>query len=256
MSIQSINRALDILEAIARRDEPVGITELSRELGLPVSTTHNLVRTLVNRGYVVHVRPRKGYLLGSIISELASGGHPVALIREVASDVLQWLLQAVDNESCYLAHYVRDTVVPIIQCCSTRWLGLGPIGEDKTLHATALGKIFLASRSREYVEQWVRIHGLPRLTKRTIVTLEQLLAELAVVRTRGYATNFGENHVGCAVIAVPVQLAGGQLLGLACAIPEARFEESKLPSLVALLKDAAAKVTAKVNEALGIDGDD
>lgn len=88
--VQSVRRALDVLEAIGAAGE-VGTSELARDLGLAVSTTHSIIRTLARRGYLV--RSSNGYRLGPGVTVLAAQWDPLFSLSPLLTPALQRLTQ-------------------------------------------------------------------------------------------------------------------------------------------------------------------
>ena len=247
IKIQSVSRSLDILEYIAKRQTPVSLKELSSAVGLAESTVYNLLHVLLHRGYISRAGVRRGYRLGSKISELfvQNTGHQI--IIKIARPRIIALRDEMGDETCYLASYLGDTIVPIIQEISTQWLACGPVGETDELHATALGKIRLGAMSQHEVEQWIKKHGLPKLTHATITDVAKLLDTLNQVRSRGYATHIEERTLGIFSIAVPAFTSKFGLLGIACAIPLIRYNPGDLDKYVSKLRSAAKDISCSLN---------
>src|SRR5579872_4712293 len=117
-TVQSVDRTLDVLEALATRRTATGISELSHIVGLHVSTVHRLLATLVDRGYVRQDPETSRYHLGSRVFALASAADVHLDVRLVARPFLERLMRAA-SETANLVIATQEEVVYIDQVEST-----------------------------------------------------------------------------------------------------------------------------------------
>jgi IclR family acetate operon transcriptional repressor len=204
----SLDKAIDLLIAVADRPGAAGNLELSRATGIDKSTSHRLLATLERRGLVRRDTATRGYRLGPGLIELALGNlvHPTL----VARPLLQRLADQA-HESAWLSLVVDETYVPVDAVHAPHELRFAPdVGRRYPLNAGAAGKAILAFRP-ELVAR-LRDH-LPRLTANTIASAAELDAELRRIRAAGYATSEGERALGGCSIAAPVLGRDGRSIG-------------------------------------------
>ncbi len=202
MPVQSVDRAVGILDALSEAGGYLGVTDLSNELGLHKSTVHRLLVSL-RRGGLVERDPRtRKYRLGVRLIEFGYAVLNSRGLPEVALPYLHYLADTVE-EITYLAVREDDRVLNVLQMPaphlvqSVSWLGSG------SLYSTSTGKVFLAYMRRDEVDSYLG-QGLGRRTKNTITDADQLRAQLEAVRERGYATSWEEQDEGVNAVAVPI----------------------------------------------------
>ncbi|MBS1673932.1 MAG: IclR family transcriptional regulator [Actinobacteria bacterium] len=235
-------RVLMILELFERSLAPRSLTEISTETGLALSTTHRLLAEL--EGWGALQRDDNGrYQIGLRLWEL--GQHAGRQVREIARPLLQDLF-TLTQETVHIA--VRDgaEVLYIDRVYGSRRVPQASrVGGRLPLHATAVGKVLLA-----FEEPWVReallAQPLESRTPLTHVDPDALRAELAVVRTRSFATTLDETRLGATSIAVPVFQNGtvGAALGLVTTTGSANSLEQHLPALRGIARRLETSVGA------------
>lgn len=214
--INSVLKALDVLELFSSDRYTMTLGEIAERLGFPKSTTHNLLTTLVSRGYIE--RTEEGlYALGTAIMPLTQGVRVNVELRDRAAPLLRELANLC-RESVYLATLDGDLVLYLYAVESPqRLLARTAVGDRVPPHCTAVGKAILSLLPEEKVLDLVNRVGLPKYTARTITDLGELLHELRTTRVRGYATDEEEHELGTHCIGVPIRGATGEVEG-ACSI--------------------------------------
>ncbi|WP_017727099.1 IclR family transcriptional regulator [Halalkalibacterium ligniniphilum] len=203
-TVQSVDRALAIIECLAREPKGLGITELSKELKLPKSTVHRLLLTLINRKFVVQDERNGLYALGMQFVSIASSILDSLDIREIARPELE-RLSLVTNEVIHLCILDVDEVIYIDKVEGDNTIRMhSKIGKRSMLHCTGVGKVLLAAMPEEEVESIAMKKGLPRFTERTLTTIDALKKELDVVRKQGYALDDIEHELGIRCVAAPI----------------------------------------------------
>jgi IclR family transcriptional regulator, acetate operon repressor len=200
--VQSVTRAFGLLEALGDLGGEAGISELADASGLAVPTIHRLVRTLVSLGYVRQL-PSRRYALGPGLVRL--GDQAGRILATWARPALERLEQS-SQETANLAILDGDMVVYVAQVPSRHQMRMfTEVGRRVHPHSTGVGKALLAQLPDDRVLDIVRRTGMPRYTSSTITSEDELLAELAAVRERGYSIDEGEQEVGvrCFAMAVP-----------------------------------------------------
>lgn len=241
--VKSAYRALDVLEAMAAG--PSTLSDLSRKLDIPKSSLHGLLRTLTDRGWVATMDRGTRYRLG--LRALQVGARFVdedELVSQVAPSLDR--LAAATGETVQQARLDGDQVVYLAKRDSAHPVRLiSTIGSRLPAHATALGKVLLASRDDAALRDLVR-PPMKALTSRTIIEWDPLRAELAATRARGYAVDDGEAADGLRCFAVTVpgphlrDGAGVPTDAISVSVPAYRLDEQREQELVdALLAEQA-----------------
>ncbi len=234
--VQSLDRALSILDVLrfSHRDLPLG--EVAARAGLPKSTTHRLLSTLEIRGFVAQDPETGAYRLGlKHVAPVGAGPE----IREVLEG-----LATRSGETANLGALVGREVLYVDRADSSqalRWQ-LG-VGSRVPVHCSALGKAILASLPEAEVAEHLP-RRLRRITPNTITDRRALLAELDAVRDRGYAVDDEEFMEGVRCVAVSVFATTGHLVraALSLAGPAFRLTRDRAVGQIDGLKRAAATV--------------
>lgn len=242
--LHSVDNALALLEIFSSECPELGITELSRALGLGKSTVHRLLATLSSRGYVLQDRRTEKYRLGLKAFEVGSVAVSRLGSREVAAPFLQRLMTAT-RETVHLGVLDGWEVVYIDKIDSHQTLQMySRIGRRAPLHCTALGKALLAFRPAEELERFLR-RRLKSYTPRTLTEPAAVRSDLALVRDRGYALDNEEFEAGLKCIAAPLRDHTGEVVAsVGIAGPAVRLLEERVAPLAGLVKDAAGAVSA------------
>lgn len=200
--VQSVDRAFGILEAMADAGGEVGLSELAGDLRLPVPTLHRLLKTLMANGYV-RQSPSRKYALGPRLVRLGESANRLTGVW--VRPVLASLVEAT-GETANMATLDGDRMVYVAQVPSPHSMRMfTEVGRRVYLHSTGVGKAVMAQMPETRVRRMIERTGLPAQTERSVTGIDSLLAELADVRTRGYAVDDGEQELGvrCYAVAVP-----------------------------------------------------
>jgi IclR family acetate operon transcriptional repressor len=234
--VQSLERALDLLELLADAPGEVTLTALSSASGLAPSTIHRLVGTLVARGYVRRL-PTRRYVLAPRLLHLAERAS-----QTLATLARPHLAQLVDDigETANLALLDGDHVVYAAQVPSRHSVRMfTEVGRRVQVHSTGVGKVLLAGLAPAEARALLLRAGMPARTDRTVTDPEQLLGALPEIARQGFAVDDGEQEAGVRCLAVPVPAAAVPA-ALSVSGPEGRLPLDAVPRLVPLLTAAAA----------------
>jgi IclR family acetate operon transcriptional repressor len=242
--VQSVERALDVLEALASAGKQMGVSELGQVAGLPYATIHRLTATLVTRGYVRQDPRSRKYLLGARLVKLgASAGR-------VLGDWIQpYLQELVDltGETANLALLEDGDVVYVAQVSSGRMMRMfTEVGQRVPPHGTAVGKVLLAHQPRQAVERILERNGLPAATPNTTTDPDALLTELDLVRTQGYALDMEEQEVGVCCVAVPALPMDGWVAAMSVSGPTGRMGQETRGRIIADMVRVSERLTASM----------
>jgi IclR family transcriptional regulator, acetate operon repressor len=246
-SVQSVDRALDVLEALSATGE-LGVSEVAARTGLVVSTTHRLLAALANRGYVAQNPANGRYLLGFKVLELTGGLEVLTSpLRAAARPHLERVQQAT-SETTNLVILDGDRVIYVDQVEGSHTVRMFTrVGRSALAHTTGSGKAILTYRPPDVIEKLYPRAREPfqRLTPRTLTTLDALRHDFARIRRRGYALDTEEHEEGVSCVATAVFDSTGFACGaISISGPTARMDGADTRELGRLLHSHAADISA------------
>jgi len=240
-SVQSVDRALDLLEVLATSESPLGVSELATRTGLAEGTAHRLLRTLVQRGYVAQ-NPSRKYAVGT--AALVLGEASTRSLARQAQPFLRRMVE-VSGETANLAVLDGDRVVYVAQAPSPRRLRMfAEVGRSVHPHSTAVGKVLVAALPAGVVHALLERAGQPRRTDQTLVDRQALLDDLDLTRSRGWALDDGEEEDGVRCVALPVTARGRVVAAISVSGPAERLPMDSLDGLTARLREVAEDFAA------------
>ena len=250
MPIQSVNRAISILNAFSINEPQLGVTELSHRLGLHKSTVHRLLASLQKGGLVERDPRNRKYSLGIRLIELAGTMLNSRNVPQVVRPYLHYLADAAE-ELTYLAYLVGDEVLNVEQIPGPHLVqSVGWQGRRTPLHSTSAGKIFLAYMPEKELER-VLEKGLPGTTSKTITDPADLRCELERVREQGYATSYEELEEGTNAIAVPITSPSDEVIAaIGVAGPSYRFTPERSMSHLDVIRSVAREISHRLGNSL------
>ncbi|MFC6285389.1 IclR family transcriptional regulator [Nocardioides sp. GCM10027113] len=242
--VQSVDRALTILEVLARVGE-AGVTEIADQLAVHKSTAFRLVATLEAHRLVEQTGDRGKYRLGVGVLRLAGAttarldlvqeARPVC--RQLASDTGETVNIAVlaGGSALYL-----DQVAGSSALQPHNW-----VGQHIPLHATSNGKVLLSGLDRKDLDAVLK--KLPVYTPATITRKAQLRLEIERVREQGYAVAVDELEVGLTAVAAPIRNVHGDVVAsMSVSGPTFRLGPERVDDVVKLLVEAASEVSHRL----------
>lgn len=242
-SVQSVDRALDVLETLATHHHAMGVSELSRLTDLPQGTVHRLLLALLGRGYIRREAERK-YAVGAAALRIADAAH-----RALVTTSEPYLRQLVElaEETANLAVMDGTQMVHAAQCPSPHTLRIfAAVGHGVPIHATAVGKVALARLRPEEATVLLERVGMPMQTPRTITSTSDMRTELDRVGRQGFAVDDEEQELGVRCIAVPVPSVHGPVAAVSISGPVERFSLDQAHGVVDEMKRIAAAFSAAV----------
>ena len=245
MSVQTVDRAIAVLDILNASERELSLTEVSHKLGLHKSTVHRLLASLEKGGLVDRPPGSRKYRLGIRLIEL---GNTVLNTRKLPQTILPYLHYLSDTveEIAYLAVRDEKEVLNLLQVPSPHllesvlWTGRAP------LHCTSTGKVFLAHMSEDELKTLLK-NGLPRMTEKTITDPAELRRELEQVREQGFATAFGEHQEHINAIAVPIINSNNELIAAIGVVgPSHRFTPEKVMSSPNIIQGVAREASRQL----------
>ena len=251
-SVQAIERGCRILDHLSVGKQSYSIQDLSLSLNLPKPTIHRILSTLRNFGFVAQDELSREYHLGFRLVEL---GHTVLDridLRKVAEPFIASLSRIV-QETVHLVILDQGEIVyldKVEEVDDQRSLRMASrIGMRNYAHSCAVGKVLLATLPDVELDEIIAQKGLQRLTKNTIVHLEELKKHLADVKTQGYAIDDEENEEGIRCVAAPVRNdRGGVIAAISISGPSVRMTEERIHNK---LKKQVMKSALQISKKLG-----
>lgn len=241
--VQSVSRALDVLEALEKARGPLGVTELATTTGLPAPTIHRLAATLVARGFLRQSADRR-YSLGSRLTAL--GASATALLGARVQPLLTELARTL-GESVNLAVLAEPEAEYVAQAAGLHSIRMfTEVGRRVPLHSTGVGKALLSLLPDRDAERILERTPMPRFTATTITTPERMLAELEVIRSQGFAMDEGEMEDDVRCVAVPFMAE--QAMAVSVSGPTARMTDELVESARVRLAEVTPRLVAALRD--------
>jgi DNA-binding IclR family transcriptional regulator len=236
-----VERTLDCFELFADQKQPLSLSDVSRLLGIPPSSCHDVLKALRQRGYLYELAPRGGFYPTLRLHEIAKtiAEHDPVLLR---ADVLLKELRDALDESVQLAKVSGLQAVYLMTFESSQPLRMTvKVGNSlRSLHATSAGKALLASLDERALAGYLKTADLKRLTPNTVTTKSALRAQLETGRKNGWFTNREESIEGVTTLSSRFRWQDSLYL-VTVAGPTARIE-SKLARAAHLLVDLCGRL--------------
>lgn len=237
--VQSVDRAAHILELLSDNG-PMGVSEVSRQLGVHRSTAFRLLATLESRHLVEQESHRGLYRLGLGLLQLAgSVSTQVDLVRDAQACCDALAIQL--NETINASVLDGETAINITQALGNQMVAVvRDVGQRTPLHASSTGKVLLAHMPEEIQTRLIRGEH-EQYTPATITDPDALESELATIREQGWAAAREEWQADTNAVAVPVRGQGGNVVAaLSVTAPNFRMPEESFPEFAAALAEGAS----------------
>jgi Transcriptional regulator len=245
--IQSVERALRIIDLFNEQSTELRITSISEKMGLNKSTVHSLLKTLQKHHYIEQNPENGKYKLGMKLVERSNLVISTIDIRQVAKKYLIDLSNKT-NQTTHLGILNGREGVYIDKVEGAKAvIRYSRIGRGIPLHATAVGKVLLAYQQSEVTQQLLKGYHYTRQTQNTIIEESELLTELEKVRKQGYAIDDQENEQGVRCIAVPILNYQNQVLAaISISTLASCVNYRELEEYIILLKKAGQELSEEV----------
>jgi DNA-binding IclR family transcriptional regulator len=243
----SVKKAFQILDLVARRDNRLTISDLSRELGISKSTVHGIAQALEKIGAIVRNDETRRYTLGMTILELAHSVYARIDLKDVGRPILEDLMRST-GQTVFLGirSGLRVSIIDIVE--STQNLKItAHIGARIPLLVGATGKVFMASLAEHEAAELVRNIGIRRSTDRSITDPERYLEEIRKARKSGYALDDGEYLQGVRAVAASIHAPGRQLAAIWVVGFSQSLKSEKMMAVAVETKAAAEAISKKLD---------
>lgn len=208
--VKSVFRAIKILEWLGGHKEGLTVTDISRELDFPKSSTHEILATLEQENLIVKDYANR-YFLGLKLFELGSIAQLDLEIRRIARPFLKRLNEELD-ETVHLTVLDGNEVL-YVDCLesSKRLRTYSVLGVRAPLYCTSVGKAILAFQEKETLESILNSMTLEKFTENTITDTSFLMDELNTTTQRGYAVDNMEHEEGLRCVGAPIRNHAGKV---------------------------------------------
>jgi IclR family KDG regulon transcriptional repressor len=244
--LSSVAMAVRLLKSFSEGEAEIGVTSLSRRLGVAKSTVYRLASTLVSEGLLEQNPETEKYRLGMSLFGLG------ALVRQrmnVATDARPFLfhLREATGETVHLAILEGPDIVFVLNLESNHAIRMrADLGARKPAFCTAEGRAMLAYQPDDVVNEALGRRLVPR-TPKTIIDAQQIRAALDDVRAHGYATEDEQSELGMRSVAAPIRNANGRVVAaIGLAGPMQRISDEALATFAPLVADAARTISARL----------
>jgi DNA-binding IclR family transcriptional regulator len=206
-AVPAARNTLRIIRYLAAHSGPVRASTISRDLGLPRSTTYHLMQVMQDEGFVVHSPEHQGFALGSLVGEIGSSVLASNALARLATPVLERLVA--ETKLPVVAHLgvlqhadvVYASKISAVRAPSV----VTNVGVRLPAHLTATGRAMLSALPTAQLEAiYPSVDALPRRTTAGPATMSEFEQILATVRLRGWAQEDGEINLDYASVAAAV----------------------------------------------------
>ncbi len=245
-NVRAVERAMQILTAFDGEHEDRGVSEIAQATGLHKATTHRIMMTLLNTGFLERAADGERFRLGIRVVELGLGALRGLDLRRAAFPYMQQLVERFD-ETCDLGVFDRGMVLYVEVVHSRHSLTIAArVGRRLPAYCTASGRVFLAFLPPEVVEP-VLSEPLMPCTEKTTTSLAQLRGELEATRQRGYAIDDEEFEAGIRAVSAPIRdMDGNVIAALSVPGPVTRMPPERTEEIVDALLAACDAISARV----------
>ncbi|MED1642745.1 IclR family transcriptional regulator [Brevibacillus agri] len=244
--IQSVDRAIDILELFSLTEPELSVKEISDRLKLSKSTVHGLMKTLEHRGYLEQKPTDQKYKLGLRLFELGNLVGSGMELRNLAYPIIQSLVATL-QETVHLVVLDKDEVVYVEKVEAPASLRMySMLGKRAPLYCTGGGKALFAYLDEATVDRILQQADLRALTPFTLTDPEAIKRELQKIREQGYAIDDEEIEIGLKCVAAPIFNHEGKVIAsISCAGPKHRFSDDKMTTFIQEVKHAALALSRR-----------
>lgn len=242
--VQSLVRALRLLQEVADAGDGITLTEVANRVGLPVSSAHRLLSTLQLEGFVRFDGERTLWFVGVKAFTVGNAFLRARDLVQVARPYMRGLMEQCD-ETVNLAVEDSGQIIYLAQIeCRQMMRALASPGARVPMHSSAVGKVLLAYANPVVQQPMLDRMKLERFTANTITGRERFLRTLAEIRAQGYGFDDEEHAVGLRCVAAPIfNEAREAIAGISLSGPAARVTDKRFRELAGLVQRTARVIT-------------
>jgi DNA-binding IclR family transcriptional regulator len=243
--IQVVNRALDILKMLSQDlNKKYTLGEIADNFNLNHGTCANIIKTMVNKGFIENYGKKSGYSLGAEAYYLTDNFSNKKELLEISSEPMKKLVEKL-NESCILASLKDNTRITLFKVTNTHELQVHP-SEEKNAYLTATGRVLLAFKDEKEQEDFIQKYGLPNEMWQEIKNKHDLIIELNKIKEKQMAIHHAESDI--IGVAVPIFKKEKVLASLGVYLPVTRFKYKNQQLILTELKKTAEYINKKLEK--------
>jgi IclR family acetate operon transcriptional repressor len=245
--VQSLTRGLSLLEALARAEGGLTLTDLAQRVQLAPSTAHRLLATLEKMGYVYQGGDLGRWYIGL---QAFTVGTSFLANRDFVAQSHPYMRRLMEQsgETANLGIIDGTEAVFIDQVqCREMMRTIVKLGSRVPLHASGVGKAIFAALPDEQIDAILKVKGLPRITGNTITSPETMWSSIRVIRQRGWSFDDEEHALSTRCVASPIYNEHAEVLGaISLAGPTSRLPDERIKQLGPLVAHTAEELTHRL----------
>ncbi len=241
--VNSVDRALSIVELISNHSDGLGITEIGEKLDLHKSTVHRLLQTLIYKGFVVQDNNSRNYMISFKLFEIGQRKVEGLDILEISKKHIKRLVKQV-NETVHLVVRDKNEVAYIDKMEADNTISMSSkIGRRSPMYSTSVGKAILAYSEKLDIEKIWKSSEIIKFTENTITDYEKFIEELDKIKQQGYAIDNEEHELGVRCIGVPVFNRFGEVeAAISVSGPAMRMDKEKIDRIKKDVMESAREI--------------
>lgn len=245
--IQSVERALSILDLFDEYAPELKITEISERMHLNKSTVHSLLKTLEKHGYIEKEPDNGKYRLGM---KLFERGNFVVYNLDIRSVAKKYLLD-LSMKTGHTIHLVileekEGVYIDKVEGTSGN-VQYSRIGRRAPIHSTGVGKILVAFKKEDEIANILDGYIFEKRTANTLTNQQDFLNELDKIRNQGYAIDHEENEPGICCIAFPIHNHTGEVIAaFSLSMPTPQLNTDQLNAMTPMMQDTAKQISRQM----------
>lgn len=245
-NVRAVERAARILECFDNENPEKGLSEIAQAVDLHKSTTHRIVTTLLQYGFLERASDGQRYRLGI---RLANLGFLVIQRMDIRREAIPVMTRLRDqwDETCDLSIFDDNHVFYIEVMHSNHALRIAAaIGQHLPAHCTASGKLFLANMNFQDLDSFLE-RPLQAHTENTVTSPDELNKQLQQIREQGYSVDQEEYEVGISAVSTPIRnQSGAMVAALSIPGPTSRMTPTRVTEISAALIEASRSISRRL----------
>lgn len=247
-AVQSVWRALDLLEVFPRHGPELGLTQIASLLNLNKATAYRLLATLEERGYIERAFGSRKYRLGVRAFELGLYFQSQLEVRRLALPSMQDMV-AQTGEAAFLCMREGDEAVCIERVEAEHQVNIFSlrVGGRQPLHCGAAPRALLSGMDENWITLYAARTGLPASTPDTLTTLEGLLSDAEQTRARGYVVSMNDVVTGIAAVGAPLlDHSGNVAASISLSGLSIRYDTQRIDRLASIVVVTAKRISRQL----------
>jgi DNA-binding IclR family transcriptional regulator len=241
----SVNNALTIIEYLTKRDW-CRLKDISSDLSMDLSKVHRLVNTMLEKNYIEYDKNTRRYRLGYKFFTITHHMSQTNSLISLSRSHLEWAaVRLSETINLGILSGSMTSVTHVLQIEGNKDVVRldVPVGSDTHIHASGLGKCLLAFMSPGEQSLIASKLNYIKFTENTITSEKELLKELQIIRSQGYAIDRGEYHPNMCCLAVPIISSSGRIVAALSMSIYGTEEDLHEPNSYPILKEAASRIS-------------